>query len=102
MASVVNRHRVDDDPDPNFLFDADPRIGIKTMSYPKFYACWTIERSFTCIQRNASSQCFSFLSSGTGVMILSFLGSMLTKVVEKSKKITVHVLRKDADRNTAK
>jgi hypothetical protein len=31
-ASVLNQHRVDDDPDPNFFVDADPRIGIKTMS----------------------------------------------------------------------
>jgi len=34
--SVVDRHRVDADPDPTFLFDADPDPDPTS----KFYTCW--------------------------------------------------------------
>jgi hypothetical protein len=60
---VVNRHRVDADPDPTFHFDADPD---PVRILPKFYTYWNIKRKlFFYSEHDADSTGFG---SGSTIM----------------------------------
>jgi hypothetical protein len=81
VPSVVDRHRVDAEPDPNFDVDADqdPDSGSGFVShaihsYPKFLHMLKNKEKFrTFIHNNVSLQSFSFLINGKGVILDSKL-----------------------------
>ncbi len=82
--SVVDRHRVDADPDPTFRFDADPdpdrhenNADPNADPIPSFHMLENRAKFSYFYDIKTSLKYFSFLVSGKCVMNLSILDSIL-------------------------
>ncbi len=70
IASVVDRHCIDADPDPTYYFDVDPDPTVLHMlGNHKFVV--------TFIHSSTGIHCFIFLGSVTGVIIFNILDTIL-------------------------